>query len=253
MTTRSTLINDELHQVPEDLADAIAAIRMDAKKKKMKKEPMDEMDDEGEETPEEQAMDEEEGYYDSADSDEGEELDEEDLAKYIDSLEAENAVLAAITQQRQDAEFDEDEDDEDEDEFDVEEFVSENLEELVQTDSIEEYVVARLDSVLEAYEAAKAYLPTDFTLAGHADSYEIKEAALRHSYPHLDSDEEFNWDSIDAIDTAFAMLQRIGARRDSGYIGFADRAATQQRNDMCDGAKGGMGMKRKRKPSFSIE
>lgn len=260
---KNTLLNGELVALDDDLAAAVQSIKMDAKKKAKKAMAEMEMEEEGEE----------EDMEDSMDSDDSDSDLEDDINELLQLLIEENEALSAVVNTDSDDEYYDDEDEEEEEEEDeeyyddeeeeyydsaddmaqIEEFVTDNLEVLVTTDAIEEYVKARLDSALTTYEDAKPFLPADFKLSDHADAVEIKEIALRHSLPKLDAEgSEFKWDSVDAIDAAFSLLSEQTApaiRNDMGYKPLADKA------DM-GGVDGGMVSKKgrkRRKPSYSVK
>jgi hypothetical protein len=243
---KTTLIDNNLVTVPDELGDAIAAVRQDGKmppglakyqfKKKGGKKAEDEESEEEE--------DNEEMNEDSSDSIVSELLDRSD------ALVAENAVLRALDTQRQDTEEEGDDEDEDLSDDDIEQLVTDSLEAIVATDAIEQYVAARMDSILEAYDAAKPYLPAEFNLREHTDGYAIKAAALAHSLPKLDAeDSEFNWDSADAIDAGFKILLSQEVRSDS-YVPIADRKQAAYHTDMAPAARSAA--KRTRKPDYSL-
>lgn len=240
---KTTLIDNQVVTVPDDLGNAIAAVRQDGKmppglakyqfKKKGKKAKAEEMDEE--------MMDEDEDdmVEDSTDI-------VTELLDRADSAIAENAALRAVAAER--LRQDKEEEDEEEDD-DIEELVADSLEAIVATDAIEQYVAARLDAILEAFDAAKPYLPTDFNLREHADGYAIKAAALAHSLPRLDAEDSgFNWDSAEAIDTGFNLLLSQVVRADS-YVPIVDRKQAAFHTDMAPVAR--TAAKRVRKPDYS--
>lgn len=240
---KTTLIDNQVVTVPDDLGNAIAAVRQDGKMPpglakyqfKKKGEKAEEMDED------EEMMDEDDMVEDSTDI-------VTELLDRADSAIAENAVLRAVAAERlrQDKE---EEDDDIEDDDDIEELVADSLEAIVATDAIEQYVAARLDAILEAFDAAKPYLPTDFNLREHADGYAIKAAALAHSLPRLDAEDSgFNWDSAEAIDTGFNLLLSQVVRADS-YVPIVDRKQAAFHTDMAPVAR--TAAKRVRKPDYS--
>lgn len=218
-------IDDDLDDVIDEAFEAgyEAALRSDAKGKKPSSLDDEDMDDD-----------------DMDDEDMDERSDAADWQERAATAEARLAVLTSLMH------GDADDGADDDDDF---EYLSEDdLEDL-----IEQEVSERVDSLIETYNDARPYLPSDYQLTGQLDPHTIRCDALRHTSPRLDSPEStLDWDSVDSINAAYEAM-KLYQRRDT-------RSPLEQVFDRRDGNCGShedmYGEKkvkvRKRKPDYSL-
>lgn len=225
-----TTINGQEFELNQDQVALIEQLRADAKGKKKPSPPMDD-EDMSEGMDEDMDMDEE---------DMDERSDSADWEERATTAEARLAVLTSLMH------GDADDDADDDDEF---EYLSEDdLEDL-----IEQEVSERVDSLIETYNDARPYLPSDYQLSGQLDPHTIRCDALRHTSPRLDSAESrLDWDSVDSVSAAYEAM-KLYQRKDT-------RSPLEQVFDRRDGNCGShedmYGEKkvkvRKRKPDYSL-
>ena len=139
---------------------------------------------------------------------------------------ARNTVLEAALSARNDSEDEEEEFTEEE----FEEFVEDNIDAIMDSDAAQDYLDARLDSVIEVMGQARPYLPGDYEMKGSSDPHDIKAAALAN---HFDSEEVgIDLEDEGQVNGAFSLLVKSGAARQDSMP--AD--PTQRlRNDMGGG------------------
>ena len=204
-TLTPTTIGDQIVALPPDLANSIAQARtrFDAMKKKAEEEEDEEEEDDSDD--EEDEEDSKMSFFDkmkAAKAAKSSKKDSDDVSAIfdrIDSLEAENEVLASLVNQEinEDAEDHEDADDED------------------MTEDMTPQEIA-LQLVAE-FEKARPFLPPNASVADYSDIYDIYEDAIETRSPGILLTEEMSDDDGDRVDPndadelrgAFKMLRRM--------------------------------------------
>lgn len=204
MTTQLTpvTIGDKIVTLPSALADSIAQTRQ-------RFDAMKDDDEEDEEEMEEEDEEEEEMSFaekmKAAKAKKAAKKDSADLESvlsHIDSLEAENEVLASLLQDQYQDESHEDSDDED---GHMDEMDSRTPQEIAL-------------EMMAGYEQAKPFLSMESTIANYGNLYDIYEDAITSRYPDLlmdpDLEDEENYGRIDPNDEdqlkgAFLMMVAI--------------------------------------------
>lgn len=224
------MINGKMSEVSDSAAEIIDFLRRDAAE-------AEEMAAEDQaDLAELEALEAEEAAEEYGEEERTDSVDWKDVAE---TAMARNAVLEALR-------FDGDDDDEDE-------LSDEELEEMLVA-AVDE----RVDSLLDAYEGAKGFLPGDYSLRGK-NAHAVRCDALKYSAPRLDSeDSPVNWDSEDAVQAAFDAVKLYQQpRSDSGDSQLArvfsrQLAPARQRQDMFDMPAQKTGKRRKRKADYSV-
>ena len=205
-TLTPTTIGDQIVALPPDLANSIAQARtrFDAMKKKAEEEedPEEEADESDDE---EDEKDSKMSFFDkmkAAKAAKSSKKDSDDVSAIfdrIDSLEAENEVLASLVNQEinEDAEGHKDADDED-----------------MTEDMTPQEIAIQL---VTEFEKARPFLPPNASVANYADIYDIYEDAIETRSPGILLTEEMSEDDGDRVDPtdadelrgAFKMLRRM--------------------------------------------
>jgi hypothetical protein len=239
MKTRQLPNGQAIHLDDSDFSGAVDALlnqRMDSmkmrlprgKKRQQEEMDMDDMDkDEMEDREDSVSVDEWNDLVELANL-QAEQLSE--LQERTDAAEASVEILQTAIALREDSDDDDDEVSPDE----LEAWVANNIDELMQTDAAREYLDGHMDSVLETMQQARNFLPNDFEVKGSSSPHSIKVAALQG---HYDSD-EVNFDDPAEVNGAFKGLLKLGSsprrqdsdpaarlvsRRDGGGMGFGHK------------------------------
>ena len=207
-TLTPTTIGDQIVALPPNLANSIAQARtrFDAMKKKAEEEEdpeeeAEESDDEEDEEDSKMSFFEKMKAAKAAKASKKDSDDIEAIFDRIDSLEAENEVLASLVNQdiNEDAEDHEDADDDE--------------------DMTDEYMTPQEIAIqlVTEFEKAKPFLPPNASVANYADVYDIYEDAIKTRSPGILLTEEMSEDDDDRVDPndadelrgAFKMLRRM--------------------------------------------
>ena len=203
-TLTPTTIGDQIVALPPDLANSIAQARtrFDAMKKK-KEEEEDPEEEEDESDDEEEEKDSKMSFFDkmkAAKAAKAAKKDSDDIEAVfdrIDSLEAENEVLASLVNKDADGHEDAGDDEEMTDEYMTPQEIAIQL--------------------VTEFEKAKPFLPPNASIANYADIYDIYEDAIETRSPGILLTEEMSDDDGDRVDPndadelrgAFKMLRRM--------------------------------------------
>ena len=207
-TLTPTTIGDQIVALPPNLANSIAQARtrFDAMKKKAEEEEdpeeeAEESDDEEDEEDSKMSFFEKMKAAKAAKASKKDSDDIEAIFDRIDSLEAENEVLASLVNQdiNEDAEDHEDADDDE--------------------DMTDEYMTPQEIAIqlVSAFEKARPFLPANASISGYSDTYDIYEDAIENRCPGLLLTEEMSDDDDDRVDPtdadelrgAFKMMRRM--------------------------------------------
>ena len=188
-TLTPTTIGDQIVALPPDLANSIAQARtrFDAMKKKDEEEDEEEEEDDDDEEDEE---DSKMSFFDkmkaakAAKSSKKDSDDIEAIFDRIDSLEAENEVLASLVNQdiNEDSKNEGHEDADDED---------------MTEDMTPQEIAIQL---VTEFEKARPFLPPNASVANYADIYDIYEDAIETRSPGILLTEEMSDDDGDRVD-----------------------------------------------------
>ena len=252
-TLTPTTIGDQIVALPPDLANSIAQARTRFDAAKKAKEEEEDPEEEADESDDEEAAEDEEeapskgskiSFFDkmkaakAAKSSKKDSDDIEAIFDRIDSLEAENEVLASLVSQ------DIHEDAEDHEDAGMATMTDEEMQDMTPQE-------IALQLIAE-FEEAKPFLPAEASVGDYSDIYDIYEDAIATRYPNAlinpDAVQEDDDDRIDPMDAdelrgAFKMMviganpMRMAPGMSMDSADESDRSfanALGLRSDSCD-------------------